>query len=132
MQDRAKLSETKRALLEKYLRGDFPPQIAEVRHIPRYTGDGPIPLSSAQVQIWLQSQLTPHRPVYHQGVHISLPGPLDVPTLEKSLYEIIRRHAAWRTSFPVVDEQPVQRIHPSFELPLLKMDLSHRSEERRV
>ena len=39
-------------------------------------------------------------------------GELDVPRFLAAFRELIRRHAAWRTTFPVVDGRPVQRVRP--------------------
>ncbi|MGH2508157.1 MAG: non-ribosomal peptide synthetase, partial [Ktedonobacteraceae bacterium] len=54
-----------------------------------------------------------------------LPGQLNVAVFEQSLSEILRRHEAWRTSFPLVDGLPVQRIHPPTLLKLPIVDLRH-------
>src|SRR5258707_14948736 len=67
-----------------------------------------IPLSFIQQQMWLLSQLIPRVPVYNETLMLHLPGQLDVPAFERSLNEIIQRHALWRTSFPLVHGQPVQ------------------------
>ena len=45
--------------------------------------------------------------------------------LERSLNELIRRHESWRTSFPLLEGQPVQVIQPPFALPLPRLDLRH-------
>ncbi len=125
MPDSTNLSEAKRALLEKMLQGNLPQTRTTVGAIPRRSQDGPIPLSFMQQQFWLLSQLSPNTPAYNQGLDIRLPGPLIVSALQQSLDEIIRRHEAWRTSFPLVDGQPVQRIHPPSALPLPVVDLQH-------
>lgn len=73
----------------------------------------------------------PDIPVYNECVTIHLPGPLDVPALQASLNEIIRRHEAWRTSFPQVNGLPVQKIHPAQPLPLAVSDLRALPAEQR-
>jgi amino acid adenylation domain-containing protein len=82
-------------------------------------------LSSAQQQFWFLAQLHPELPLYHEGWVVQIPGPLNVAALEQSLNEIIRRHEAWRTSFPIIDGQPVQMIRPSLTLTLPLIDLRH-------
>jgi surfactin family lipopeptide synthetase A len=131
MPDTMKLSETKRALLEKYLSGAFPQAAADTHTITRLASRDRAPLSFGQQQIWLLAQLMPSMPVYNECVTIHLPGPLNVAMLEQSLNEFIRRHEAWRTSFPVVDGQPVQVIHPPSPLPLRVADLRHLPEAER-
>ena len=120
--------EARRALLAQYLRGDMPGKTAARERIPvRAAGmaDNFAPLSFGQQQLWLLAQLLPNPAVYNECVTVRLPGPLHVETLEQSLNEILRRHEAWRTSFPVVDGQAVQHIHPSLSLSLPVVDLRH-------
>jgi amino acid adenylation domain-containing protein len=52
-------------------------------------------------------------------------GHLDVVALERSFNEIIRRHQAWRTSFPTLDGLPVQAIHPATKVSLPVEDLRY-------
>src|SRR6185295_3519702 len=57
----------------------------------------------------------------------------DVAALERSLREILRRHEAWRTTFPSVDGAPVQVVRPETEMALPLVDLrdvpAHRRED---
>src|SRR5712691_2809194 len=132
MSNTMELSEAKRALLEKYLRGELPPATKPVDTIPqRPQGDTAPPLSFGQQQMWLLTQLIPDIPVYNEGVTIHLPSPLDVAALEQSLNEVVRRHEAWRTSFPLVNGLPVQLIHPPSTLRLPVVDLRHLPETER-
>ena len=66
-----------------------------------------MPLSYSQEQVWLHAQLVPDIPLYNEPVTIHYSGDLDVPALEASFNEILRRHEAWRTCFTVVDGEPV-------------------------
>ena len=127
------LSETKRTLLEKYRRGGRPHNATEqqVRAITRRSGEGPAPLSFSQQQLWLTAQLGGNAPVYNECVIAHLPGPLDAFALEQSLNELIRRHEAWRTCFPLIDGQPVQDIQPELVLMLPVVDLRDLPQEER-
>src|SRR6266516_7064616 len=124
MSNITELSEAKRALLEKYLRGGYP---TGADTIPRRAPGKPVPLSFGQQQLWLLAQLIPDTPVYNESVTVHIPGPLDVTALEQSFNEILRRHEAWRTSFPIVNGQPVQVINPAPQLTLPLVDLRHLS-----
>ena len=125
------LSEARRALLDRYLSGNLPQAASTVSAIPRRSSTGPAPLSFGQQQLWLLAQLAPDIPMYNEGVTLRLPGVLDVPLLEKSLHEFIKRHEAWRTIFPVIDEQPVQVVQPAAPLDLRVIDLRHLPEGAR-
>ncbi len=120
-----KLSDAKRALLEKYMQGNRSQSTILTPSLPRRTTDGNAPLSYGQQQLWLLDQLVPDAPVYNECVTIHLPGTLNVVALERSLNEFIRRHEIWRTSFQVVDGEPVQVVHPPFSLQLHTIDLRH-------
>src|ERR1700674_654430 len=82
-----------------------------------------LPLTFAQQQLWLYAQLAPDTSLYNEPLTVRRSGPLDVSVLERSFTEIIRRHEAWRTTFPVIDGQPLQRVGPPFQIKLPLMDL---------
>ena len=82
-----------------------------------------LPLTFAQQQLWLHAQLAPDTSLYNEPLTVRRKGPLDVSVLERSFTEIIRRHEAWRTTFPVVDGQPLQRVGAPFEIRLPLIDL---------
>jgi surfactin family lipopeptide synthetase A len=123
MTDSAQRSEAKRALLERYVRGVSLQNVATMDAIPRRTPGSVVPLSVEQRDLWRLARAAPDIPVYRECVTLRLPGPLDVAALEQSFSEIIRRHEAWRTSFPLVDGTPVQRIHPPRPIRLPLVDL---------
>lgn len=123
MEDRAELTEFRRALLERYLQGDAPGRATRPDGISRRAPETLVPLSFAQEQMWLLAQLAPDVPLYNQCVTLRMSGALDVPALERSLNEILLRHEAWRTSFPLVDGTPMQIVHPEAVLALPVLDL---------
>ena len=121
MPDSAPLSEAKRRLLQKYLRGGAGAERDVI--CPRPNGV-PIPLSFAQQQIWLHEQMASDVPFYNETMTVYRHGPLDLVTLERCLLEIIRRHEIWRTTFEVINGEPVQIVHPAPRvIPLPLVDL---------
>lgn len=74
-----------------------------------------LPLSFAQQRLWFLEQLQPDSPTYNLCSALRLTGPLNVTALERSLATIIRRHEALRTTFTVVDGQPLQVVRPPEE-----------------
>jgi len=125
MQKTTDLSEARRALLDRYLRGNLSQTAAPVSAIPRRSSTSPAPLSFGQQQLWLLAQLMPDSPMYNESTTLRITGALDVPALEKSLNEFVNRHEVWRTVFPVIDGQPVQIVQPTMPLKLPVIDLSH-------
>src|SRR5512143_2152554 len=122
------LSGARRALLEKLLRGELAPPPDE--RIPRRAPGADVPLSFGQRQIWLHQQLAPQTPVYNEALTLRREGTLDAVVLSRALTEFLRRHEAWRTSFPLVDDRPVQRVHAPREVRLEAVDLTSEGEER--
>jgi amino acid adenylation domain-containing protein len=81
------------------------------------------PLSYAQQQIWVHAQLVPEIPIYNEPVTIHRRGTLDVPVLERTLTEIVRRHECWRTTFTLVNGEPVQVVEAVKPVQLQVADL---------
>jgi hypothetical protein len=90
-----------------------------------------IPLSFAQQRLWFLDQLAPGSHLYNLSKAVRLSGELNVGALEATLGEIVRRHELLRTSFPVVDGQPVQHIAPPGGLSLPVRDLSGLADDER-
>jgi len=118
----------KQDLIRKYLqsRASDKPELPVAVH--RFE-QGPAPLSFAQEQVWLHCQFA--KDLYNESVTVYRRGPLDVPALRRSLAEIIRRHEAWRTTFKVIDGQPMQVVAPPFEPSVAVVDLRHLAPEQR-
>ncbi len=94
-----------------------------MQRIPRRPEGEVIPLSFAQQRLWFLTQLEPNSPAYNMAGALAVTGPLNVPALERSLNEIVRRHEVCRTTFVAVDGLPRQVIAPSWTLTLPKVDL---------
>ncbi len=90
------------------------------------------PLSFAQERLWFLEQLQPGEAAYNLRDALPFQGPLDVPALERSVNELVRRHEALRTRFPLVEGRPLQRVeaHAAQSLPLV--DLEHVPESMRA
>jgi amino acid adenylation domain-containing protein len=119
----ANLSPAKQELLAQRLR-ERGQQSSRTPLISRRSRpDSPAPLSFDQERLWFLQQLNPGSTVYNAPGGVILNGPLNVPALEQALGEIIRRHEALRTFFPMIDGWPVQAVTPatSFKLPIVDL-----------
>jgi amino acid adenylation domain-containing protein len=81
-----------------------------------------VPLSYAQERLWVLDRI---RPGGHNNIltRFQLRGPLDYKALRRSLEALMSRHEILRTTFPLVDGVPQQRISatPHCELPLVDL-----------
>lgn len=127
---RSGLSETKRALLEKRLRGKTS-SAPEMERIPKRTDYGPAALSFAQQRLWFLDQLEPGKAFYNNSVGLRMRGNLNMEALEKSFDGIIARHEILRTTFSMVNAEPVQIVSASSETTIEFTDLSHLPEQPR-
>ena len=100
--------------------------------IPHVADRTTAPLSFAQQRLWFAQQWDPESAAYNRPTALRLQGDLDVPSLERGLGEIVRRHEVLRTTFPAVDGQPVQRVGPMADLSLPVEDLTHLPAEERL
>lgn len=90
-----------------------------------------LPLSFNQERLWLLEQLQPDTSVHNLLHCLHLKGVLDVAALEQSLMEIACRHEILRTTFKIINGQPVQVISPKIEWKLPVVDLSEIPAEQR-
>jgi thioesterase domain-containing protein len=118
----ASLTPEKQRLLVKRLR-EKGVDVSQLPIVPQERKGQPWPLSYAQERLWMLDRLQPDSAAYNLAVGFRLRGALDVATLEQSLNEIVRRHEMLRTTFQIVDEQPVQTIMPEATLRLHVQDL---------
>src|SRR5690349_6645277 len=131
------LSEKKRALLAKLLREAGVEAVTQPRIVRRARTNSD-PLSFAQHRLWFLDQLEPGNSFYNIAAAVRLTGQLDVAALERSFAEVIRRHESLRTTFSVVNGEPVQAVMPSTQTDLPFIDLSvspgedHEKEARRL
>ncbi len=84
-----------------------------------------IPMSFAQEYMWLSQQSYPNSCAYNASLALCFNGELSLEMLEKSINELIRRHEILRTTFPVVEGQPVQVIVPKLTLYLKIINLQN-------
>jgi len=73
-------------------------------------------LSSAQKRLYILQQLDPESTAYIIPTMVSLGEDVELQRLQITLLKIIARHESLRTSFHMVDNQPVQKVHDAAEI----------------
>ena len=124
------LSASKRALLEKMMRGGGV-AAAKPQQIEKRAPDAEIPLSADQRQVWLHAIMAPDVPLYNESITIHRFGSFDRGAMERSVNEILRRHEAWRTAFVEEGGVLVQRVRDHRDIVLPYDDVSHLPEAER-
>jgi hypothetical protein len=81
------------------------------------------PTSFTQEGLWFLYQLEPESVAYNLLTAMHLSGGLDVEALQRSLNAIVQRHESLRTTFRMLEDQPVQVVAPSLVTPLPVVDL---------
>jgi amino acid adenylation domain-containing protein/non-ribosomal peptide synthase protein (TIGR01720 family) len=123
----ANLSPEKRELLLSKLKKTKKPSDKSAV-INRREKQSEYPMSFGQKGFWFLDQLDPGSSLNNIPAAIKLSGYLHIPSLEKSLNEIIRRHEILRARFTMESGAPVQIVDPVFNLNLKIVDLSGMTE----
>lgn len=123
------LSPLKRALLEKWLKGQAPEHLKT--GIGKRPADSEIRLSLPQQRQLFLELLERSSAVNNLSVLISLSGHLNLEVLEKSAQQILLRHDTLRTRFRFSQAIPVPEIMEQCDLPLPLVELDSVEEASR-
>ena len=115
------LSTQRRELIERLLRQ----KSGQSRHriAPRERG-GSLPVSYAQERLWFLHELHPGTSMYNFTFTIRFLQAVELEALRKTLDAIVARHEILRTTFPAVDDRPIQLIADPAPLPLEVIDVA--------
>ena len=97
---------------------------AKIQVIPRNTN---LPLSFGQERLWFLDQLEGTQ-AYNEHGGIRIIGKLDVASIQSAFTEVVQRHEVLRTTFQVVNGQPMQAIAPEAKAELKQIDWQHLTE----
>jgi amino acid adenylation domain-containing protein len=86
-----------------------------IQPIPR---DKELPISFAQQRLWLLNQLEGENATYNLPAAVRLTGIINHIALKQSLQEIVQRHETLRTTFKMVNGNPVSVINSITHYPL--------------
>lgn len=79
-------------------------------------------ISDLQQRLWILNQLDKDYTAYNFPIVINLTGQLNYAAIEKSVYEIVRRHESLRSEFYEKDYKIIQRIRLSSSVKLKFID----------
>ncbi|MBS0346729.1 MAG: amino acid adenylation domain-containing protein [Proteobacteria bacterium] len=75
-------------------------------------------LSWAQQRLWFLDRIHPANAAFNIPAVVRFQGAADEARVRATLQQLVERHAALRTVFPLVDGVPRQRVLPTLALPL--------------
>jgi amino acid adenylation domain-containing protein len=117
--------------IDAVMHGTVATPIVETSPLEPASREQVLPLSFAQQRLWFLNQLESDSAFYNMLGVTHLRGALEIDVLERSLSEVVRRHEVLRTTFRVIDDQPVQLIAPASPLTMPLFDFSQLDTESR-
>jgi len=102
--------------------------------IPRRAERGaPAPLSFEQARTWFLDQLDPENGTFNLSLAVkaSFPLKLNLPALERSLNEVLRRHEVLRSEIDWIGGELMARVVPSLTMQIPLTDLRQLPKEER-
>jgi amino acid adenylation domain-containing protein len=101
--------------------------------IPAITSDdAPVAASYAQRRLYFLWQLEPLSNAYNLHATLELEGEVDIPRLQRTCEQLVRRHAALRTVFRNVSGEVFQIVQSNYASPFQVEDLRRLPEKIRI
>jgi len=86
-------------------------------------------LSSAQKRIYISQQMDPGSTAYNMPIIVELEEKVDRGKLQDAFRQMVRRHESLRTSFHMIGDEPVQKIHDKVEFEIEYYDAARDKEK---
>jgi amino acid adenylation domain-containing protein len=87
-----------------------------------------MPLSAAQKSMWVLQKLAPDSIAYNVYRAVDVIDDFNIKAFEHAWHELIKQHASLRTTFVLVDGEPIQRVHDVYDFSLNRHDVSNMNE----
>jgi len=88
------------------------------------------PMSYAQQRLWFTDQVSPGSPLFNEASCVRVPLGIDVGVLQRTVNEVVRRHATLRTTFTVMDHAPVQIVQIAAQIEIQLVHVSGDAPEQ--
>ena len=88
------------------------------------------PCSSGQERMFFLNQYLNNKSIYNVPVLLKLESSLDIQLLQDCMRILIERHDALRTSYKIINNQPVQLVWPEVSYQVERVNLSLPSEKQ--
>ncbi|MGC2775264.1 MAG: amino acid adenylation domain-containing protein, partial [Bradyrhizobium sp.] len=120
------------------------PVIRELAIFVRQSGDGasaaiaPVgeqehyPASSAQKRLYILNRIAPSDVQYNVPWAMEIKGPFDAARWQRAFAALIARHEALRTSFALIDDEIVQKVHPRIDFAFEELSPEGRQDRQQA
>lgn len=88
------------------------------------------PLSHGQRALWLLQQQAPDSPAYNIACALRITGTFAIAGLQTALQQLVERHAALRTTFPLLHGTPTQYVQDHAQVVCQLEEATHWSEDQ--
>ncbi|KAB1153659.1 amino acid adenylation domain-containing protein [Tenacibaculum aiptasiae] len=99
-------------------------------HIPLVKNQKFYPQSDTQKRMFILNQMNPEMTAYNVPIAFKLSGDIDIERFENAFQKIINRHEVLRTSFHLIEGEPIQRIHETVDFAIEVFSNSKESLEQ--
>ncbi len=124
-------NKNKQEQIAQYL-ADITKKKSTSQTIPRRTSQTFSPLSFGQERLWFLYQLDKNSPAYNRPTILRFRGYLNRQVLNDCINRILERHEVLRTSFPLVDGEPMAKLTTSSEMQVPVVDLTAYPASKRI
>ena len=90
------------------------------------------PLPSAQKRLFMLNLLEDTGVAYNMPAAMVIKGDLDILRLEAVFRLLIERQQIFRTSFKLVDGEPVQRVHKDIDFKICRLECKEGDEQKKI
>lgn len=104
------------AALAEYLSKNFKEESSKNIVISPIVNRNYYPLSSAQARIYMLYLLDKTGLGYNMPSAFIINGALDTARFQQTFKKLVKRHESLRTTFTIIDNQPVQIVHPNIKV----------------
>lgn len=108
---------------------DEPVPVTIIPSMSTIDAEGIHPLTYNQQAMWFLDQLMPSGVSFNVSGAVRFLGDLDRDAFRRAFAGLMARHAVLRTTFHVVEGQPMQRVHELLPLPMEEEDATGWTEE---
>lgn len=116
-----------RTLIRGIEQGEYATTLSTAKPLGFDESQGLFPLIPTQKEMWLLHQFDPTGLTHSIQIEFTIRGKVESSRIKRSLNDLVAHEEMFRSTFPVIDETPFQRMVELKQVDLPEMDLSNHS-----